>query len=204
MCQGHHARPAWRSRPGPRARGPAAAGADPLEISALHAAILAVRGAAACAEGDHDLAFEHLRGLFTVGSDPQPLHYRASLYHVGDLAAEAVCVGRQAEAAAVLRSVAGRLAGGDASVRLAMQVHRARALLASDAESGEHFQAALADPEGEQWPFERARIALEYGQWLRRRRRMVQARTLCAQALATFQQLRARPWAEQAAEGLRA
>lgn len=48
------------------------------------------------------------------------------------------------------------------------------------------------------------RKRMEYGQWLRRRRRMAHARTLFAQALATFQQLRARPWAEQAAEGLRA
>ncbi|MEU2227590.1 AAA family ATPase [Streptomyces sp. NPDC018347] len=182
----------------------AAAGVDPAESRALYAAVLAVRGAAACAEGDHELAFEHLRGLFTPGPDLRPLHYRLPLYHVGDLAAEAVYAGRQAEAAAVLRSVAARPAGGDMSRRLAMQVHRARALLASDAESGAHFTAALADPEGEQWPFERARIALEYGQWLRRRRTVAQARTLFAQALTTFQQLRARPWAEQAAEGLRA
>jgi DNA-binding NarL/FixJ family response regulator len=27
----------------------------------------------------------------------------------------------------------------------------------------------LADPAGEQWPFERAQIRLDYGEWLRRR-----------------------------------
>ena len=39
-----------------------------------------------------------------------------------------------------------------------------------------YFATALADPAGEQWPFERAQLRLGYAEWLRRRRRINEAK----------------------------
>ena len=53
-------------------------------------------------------------------------------------------------------------------------------------------------------PFERARTQLAYGEHLRRRRRRVDARVHLRAALETFEDLKAAPWAERAAQELRA
>ena len=58
------------------------------------------------------------------------------------------------------------------SARVAMLIDRGRALLADPEHAEPFFQAALAQPAGEQWPFERAQTRLDYGEWLRRRRRI--------------------------------
>jgi DNA-binding CsgD family transcriptional regulator len=62
----------------------------------------------------------------------------------------------------------------------------------------------LSDPAGEQWPFERAQLRLEYGQWLRRHRRINQAKQVLSAAHDTFSALESRPWAHRAATELRA
>jgi len=67
-----------------------------------------------------------------------------------------------------------------------------------------HFEAALADPAGEQWPFERAQLRLDYGEWLRRRRRINDAKPVLTEALATFRRLSARSWAQRTETELRA
>lgn len=57
------------------------------------------------------------------------------------------------------------------------------------------------------WPgrrFSRARTRLAYGEFLRRSRRRVDARTQLRAALDTFEELKAKPWAERAATELRA
>ncbi|MCO5972650.1 helix-turn-helix transcriptional regulator [Actinoallomurus soli] len=181
----------------------AVAGIDPTESRALQARALAVKGAIATVEGDHALAYELLRCLFTADPDPVPLHYHASHYGLGDLAAAAVRARQEKDAARVLDSVERRLAGR-MSTRLTLLTHRARALLAPAGEAEEHFRAALADPAGEQWPFERAQARLEYAEWLRRRRRTGEARTALAQALAVFERLGARPWVARTTAELRA
>ena len=53
-------------------------------------------------------------------------------------------------------------------------------------------------------PFERARTQLAYGEHLRRQRRRVDARAHLRAALETFEDLKAGPWAERAAQELRA
>ncbi|GAA2459819.1 helix-turn-helix transcriptional regulator [Streptomyces glaucus] len=181
----------------------AAAGTDPAESRALDARARTVRAAVAAADGNHPLQYELLRGLFSAGADPRPLHYHASYYGIADLAAAAVRVGRQEEAEAVVRAVERQLAGR-MSARLALLVRRARALLAAEDAAGDHFRAALADPSGEQWPFERAITLLEHGEWLRRRRRTGEARAELAAALTVFEQLGVRPFAARATAELRA
>lgn len=90
------------------------------------------------------------------------------------------------------------------SARVATLIDRGRALLADPEHAEPFFQAALAQSAGEQWPFERAQTRLDYGEWLRRRRRIAEARPLLSAALETFQRLGARPWVERAQAELRA
>ncbi|MCK9868681.1 LuxR C-terminal-related transcriptional regulator, partial [Nocardiopsis dassonvillei] len=67
-----------------------------------------------------------------------------------------------------------------------------------------HFRAALADPRLEHWPFERAQTLLDLAEWLRRRRRVAEARGPLTEALEVFRRLGARPWIERARSESRA
>jgi DNA-binding CsgD family transcriptional regulator len=67
-----------------------------------------------------------------------------------------------------------------------------------------HFEQALADQAGDQWPFERAQTLLDYGEWLRRRRRIADARPRLLAAVEIFRRLGARPWVDRARGELRA
>ncbi|MFH9090741.1 ATP-binding protein [Streptomyces sp. NPDC017673] len=178
-------------------------GLDMSESRALGVRMAVVRAAVAAAEGDHALEFELLRGLFTAGPDPRPVHYHCSLYGVGDLAAAAVRVGRPEEAVAAVDAVE-RWVGGGISPRLRLIVGRARALLCEGEEAEGLFRTVVGDPVGEQWPFERAVVSLEFGEWLRRRRRMSEARAELARALSVFERLKAHPWVERTTGELRA
>ncbi|WP_241483139.1 helix-turn-helix transcriptional regulator [Nocardiopsis halophila] len=90
------------------------------------------------------------------------------------------------------------------SARVSALIERGRALLADPEHAEPFFQAALVQHAGEQWPFERAQTRLDYGEWLRRRRRIAEARPLLGAALETFQRLGARPWIDRAQAELRA
>ena len=80
---------------------------------------------------------------------------------------------------------------------------RCRALVAGDDEFDARFARAL-ELHGSAWPFARARTELCYGERLRRAGRRVDARVQLRAALETFERLGARPWAERAADELRA
>ncbi|MGW6122033.1 helix-turn-helix transcriptional regulator [Nocardia sp. NPDC055165] len=71
---------------------------------------------------------------------------------------------------------------------------RGRALLADGPAAEQHFVAALAANR----PFDEARTRLLYGEWLRRDKRKVDARTQLEQATALFDRLGAAPWSERA------
>jgi DNA-binding CsgD family transcriptional regulator len=77
-------------------------------------------------------------------------------------------------------------------------VLRCRALLAPDTQTAEHYEDALRLHERLPRPFEHARTALLYGEWLRRARRKTEARTHLRAALETFERLGATPWADRA------
>jgi len=77
-------------------------------------------------------------------------------------------------------------------------VLRCRALLAPDVRAAEHYEAALRLHERLPRPFEHARTALLYGEWLRRARRKAEARAHLRMALETFERLGATPWADRA------
>ncbi|MGN6753811.1 MAG: ATP-binding protein [Intrasporangium sp.] len=83
-------------------------------------------------------------------------------------------------------------------------VEHGNALLAEGAEAEPHFALALAAHADSPRLPDRARTELAFGEWLRRARRRVDAREHLRTALALFEELGARPWAERAAQELRA
>ncbi|MBU6533130.1 AAA family ATPase [Streptomyces sp. A108] len=167
---------------------------DPLESRSVSVFVHRALGAAATAEGAYETAYDRLRAVFTA--DGSPVHYHASYPALADLAAAAVRAGRREEAAAIVARSAHELAG-DASPRLRALIDRARGLLADAADAEPHFRTALADPALAHWPFERAQTLLDLAEWLRRRRRIAEARAPLAEALETFRRLGARPWTER-------
>ncbi|MGW7426678.1 AAA family ATPase [Streptomyces sp. NPDC054813] len=160
-------------------------------------------GMAAFVAGDHAGAYEQLRAAFTRDFRPAPVHYHASLYYLGDLAAAAVRAGRTDDARTVVDGVTQELKP-DPSPRLAAVLHRATALLTDTDDAERHFQAALDGSGTDCWPFEKALAHLDFGEWLRRRRRGAEARRHLGAALECFERLDARPWTERAAAELRA
>ncbi|MFF8596703.1 AAA family ATPase [Streptomyces sp. NPDC015220] len=174
---------------------------DPLESRSVAVFARRALGLAAVAEGDYDTAYTQFRSVFT--DDGDPVHYHVSYTVLAELAAAAVRRGQQEHAAELLERSA-RSLGTGMSARVAALIDRGRALLADPEHAEPFFQAALAEPAGEQWPFERAQTRLDYGEWLRRRRRVAESRPLLSAALETFQRLSARPWIERAQAELRA
>lgn len=174
---------------------------DPLESRSIAVFARRALGLAAVAEGDYDTAYAQCRSAFT--DDGDPVHYHVSHTVLAELAAAAARRGRQEDAAELLERSARRLGRG-MSARITALLNRGRALLAEPDHAEPYFQAALADDTGEQWPFERAQTRLDYGEWLRRQRRIAEARPLLTTALDTFQRLGAQPWIERAKAELRA
>ena len=66
------------------------------------------------------------------------------------------------------------------------------------------FDSALALPGAERWQFDLARVQLAYGERLRRKRALTQAREQLNLALEIFERLNARPWIDRTAAELRA
>ena len=83
-------------------------------------------------------------------------------------------------------------------------VEHGRALLAPATAAEAHFERALTAHADSPRVANRARTELAYGEWLRRARRRVDARVHLRAALAGFEELGAGPWAERAAQELRA
>jgi DNA-binding CsgD family transcriptional regulator len=174
---------------------------DPAECGQVAARARRALGVAALADGSYLQAFTQLRGLFS--DDGTPLHNYDSYLGVADLAAAAVRADRRMEGQDVLERALSQL-HGTASPRLEQLIARARGILASPDAAEAHYGTALADPAGDQWPFERAQLRLDHGEWLRRRRRINDAKPILTDALGTFRRLGARSWAQRAQAELRA
>ncbi len=179
----------------------ALASIDPAESGLIAARAWRVFGIAALNDGAHVTAYAQLRQMF--GPDGSPLHPLVSYLGLGDLAAAAVRADRRIEGRDVLERALGHL-GGTPSPRLEQILARARGILAGPAEAGAHFGKALSDPAGDRWPFERAQLQLDYAEWMRRRRRINEAKPLLIAALETFRGLQAKAWAQRAEAELRA
>lgn len=174
---------------------------DTAEYRGFAARCRQTAGLAALAQGSYEAAYAELSQQFAA--DGTPLHHHFSYLAIADLAAAAVRVERGQEASAVLeRALA--LIGPAPGPRLGQLAARARGLLAEPASAGDQFARGLADPAGDTWPFERAQLQLDYGEWLRRQRRINDAKPVLRAALETFRRLGAAPWARRAETELRA
>jgi DNA-binding CsgD family transcriptional regulator len=179
----------------------ALAAVDPAECGLVAARARRALGVAALADGSYLSAFTQLRGLFS--DDGTPLHNYASYLGVADLAAAAVRADRRMEGRDVIEHALSHL-NGIASPRLEQLIARARGILADPARTEAWSDKGLSDPAGDQWPFERAQLRLDHGEWLRRSRRINDAKPVLTQALGTFRRLNARSWAQRAEAELRA
>src|SRR6202142_3306257 len=179
----------------------ALANPDLAETGLIAARARRALGIAALADGSHLLAFTQLRQLFS--EEGAPVHNIFSYLGVADLATSAVRADRRMEGQDVLERALSRL-GGTVSPRLEQLIARARGILAGPDEAEAHFDKTLSDTAGDQWPFERAQLRLDYAEWLRRRRRINDAKPVLTQALDTFRRLEARSWVQRAEAELRA
>ena len=174
---------------------------DPRDCRAVAAWTYRAAGVLALAEDDPASAYATLRRLFA--EDGTPLHYALSYHGIADLAAAAVRAEQAGPARALLDRILARFTGTP-TARVAQLLGHADAVLAAPADAQERFAAALAVPEGRRWPFEHARLRLAYAEWLRRARRINEAKQVLAEVRDEFGRLRATPWAERAERELRA
>ncbi|MFE1984620.1 AAA family ATPase [Streptomyces mirabilis] len=177
------------------------AAVDTSEYRGFAARIWQTAGLAALAQGNYVTAYAQLSRLFAA--DGTPLHHHFSYLAVADLAAAAVRAERHLEARTLLERALARVDPAPGP-RLAQLTARARGLLAEPDSAEAHLAAPLADPTGDTWPFERAQLQLDYGEWLRRQRRINDAKPILVTALETFRRLGAAPWTRRAESELRA
>lgn len=176
--------------------------AVPMRARAVLADAQFARAIIALADGSYDEAFEHLEQTL----DPRDAshHYQRSAGRIGELAEAAVQAGRVDEARPLVArwGDAGRFERPPVT-RLEVGLLYARALLAADEDAEAGFEAALHE-DLSSWPLYRARLQLHYGMWLRRRRRISQARMPLRAARDSLAALGATVWVERAQQELRA
>lgn len=153
-------------------------------------------GMAALCTANHMEAVRHFRKM--------TLHRTSRRWAIADLAEAAEGCGQTEGIGSLVddaEAQANRLGAG-LDIMLAQ---RAQALLAaSDDEAEQRFLAALAVGADADAELELARTDLLYGEWLRRRRRIVEARTHLSGALTAFDGAGAAPFVERARAELRA
>ncbi|CCK25303.1 transcriptional activator [Streptomyces davaonensis JCM 4913] len=130
-------------------------------------------------------------------------HFAVWMLAVPCFVEAAVLAGRLAEARAVVADFA-RWAEFGADPHAPAQLARCRALLAPADRADGLYLRALARHDAAGGDFERARTELLHGKWLRRRRRLREARARLGAALVGFERCGARAWAEQTRGELRA
>jgi DNA-binding CsgD family transcriptional regulator len=155
---------------------------------------------AALADGRHGDAYAYAERLFAPGDSAY--HPVISSWLIADLAEAARHIDRQDAARRRVAEVEART-GARPGTWIALVLAHARALLAEPHAAGERFAEALTS-DLSRWPFQRARIQLAYGQWLRRQRHISDSRAVLRSARDTFDALGCAPWSEQARQELRA
>ncbi len=160
----------------------------------------AARGVTALGAGQPEEAHAQLWRLNTP-ADPA---FNTSLQFFGlaDFVEAAVSCGEEAVAAAFVADVERRSSPNPVPWVRTMLCY-SRALLASPARAEAFFQEGLG-PAAQNWPFLRGRLLLAYGEWLRRQRRMTEARAPLRTARDIFDVLAAMPWSNRARRELRA
>ena len=151
--------------------------------------------------GRQESAAARLAALAAAG--PGRAHPLIIVLAAPDLVEALVRAGRASEAHEAFRALESFTGPGAPPWALASAA-RCHALLGSDGEAQADFEAALRLHADANRPFDHARTALLYGEFLRRLRRRQDAREHLRLALEGFERLRAEPWAERARTELRA
>jgi DNA-binding CsgD family transcriptional regulator len=158
------------------------------------------RGIAALGRRDYHEAYQHLMRIFDPADGA--FHYLMRMYHLGDLADAASHSGHREQARQLIAGLtesSNQVPGPLLAVNLAF----ASAMLASDEEAGDVFEQVLTE-DLHCWPFQYARLHLEYGGWLRRHRKSARSRTHLHAARDILQTIGARAWRDRADAELRA
>jgi DNA-binding CsgD family transcriptional regulator len=172
----------------------------PGGVRPVLAIVQMARGQEALCQGRYGDAFGHLSRIFDP-ADPA-YHPWMRFYAVAELAEAAV----RSESSEAARSVLAELiplGELNPSPALLCGLRLARALLSPPAAAEPLYRTAL-DAAPIDWPFERARVYLALGGWLRRQRRPAESRVVLQAAREVFDALGASAWAERARQELRA
>jgi len=172
----------------------------PIGASGLLAMVQYTLGMSALGPGHSAEAYAHLVHMVTPG-DPA-YHHLMRYWSIGEFAEAAAYSGHQVEAHAIVADLE-RLARQTPSPWIHACLRSARALLATDEDAEELFEAALP-AEVTRYPVMRARLQLAYGRWLRRQRRNADSRGPLRAARQAFDALGLIPWGERARRELRA
>ena len=170
--------------------------ANVVSALALPGRVLAALGASRHAD-----AFQIAERLF----DPADAAYHPSMrcWLIGDLAEAAANIDRRDHALDRLAEVES-VVGEHPETWIALELRYARAILATDREiAAARFEEALS-ADLTLWPFQRARLLLAYGRWLRRDRRVADSRDPLRAARDIFDRLGCAAWGDQARRELRA
>ncbi|WP_328676526.1 ATP-binding protein [Streptomyces sp. NBC_00343] len=174
---------------------------NPRGLGALRVYAAHIRALSALGGADFDTAHRLLCALVTPGEVPRFMPH--ALWLLLDFTEAAVHTDHHEEAAAHIAAVRGTDIPS-ISPRLAMLTDAAEAMSDPDVIDHDRFEAAIATPGAERWPFDWARICLAYGERLRRAKAGGAARIHLDAALGTFERLGAAPWSARAANELRA
>ncbi|WP_261989104.1 AAA family ATPase [Streptomyces sp. uw30] len=174
---------------------------NPRGLGALRVYASHIRALSALGAADFDAAHRLLRAIVTPG-EVQP-HMPHLLWLLLDFTEAAARTDHHDEAAAHIAAVR-KTDIPSVSPRLAMATDAAEAMATADFIDHDRFEAAIATPDAERWPFDWARICLAYGERLRRAKGGSAARPHLEAALSTFERLGAAPWSARAANELRA
>ncbi|GAA2196049.1 helix-turn-helix transcriptional regulator [Streptomyces bangladeshensis] len=158
------------------------------------------RGLIGLAAGNHAEAFDCVWRVFDP-SDPA-YHPFLQTIAIAELAEAATGDEQRATAKAALERL-DKTAGASQAQLVRVNLAFARALLAEEEQAEQHFRSAL-DLDMSRAPFARARLMLAYGSWLRRRRRVMEARTPLRIARESLAALGVESWCERARQELRA
>ncbi|MCI3276953.1 ATP-binding protein [Streptomyces cylindrosporus] len=174
---------------------------NPRGLGALRVYASHIRALSALGSADFDAAYRLLRALGIPGE--VPAYSPHALWLLLDFTEAAARTDHHGEAAAHVEAVR-KTDIPSISPRLAMLTDAAEAMAVPDFIDHDLFEAAIATPGAERWPFDWARICLAYGERLRRAKGGAAARVHLDAALSTFERLGAAPWSARAANELRA
>jgi len=169
----------------------------PVGAHAERAMLQWARGANALGAGRYDEAFQHLSRIFDPSD--QAFNHPIRNWVLVDLVEAAVHARHEGEVTLIVAEL-GRVADTSRSPQLQSALRYARAALSPEGNEAAFLEAD--DPAAS--PFNRARLQLACGVWLRRQRRPADSRAPLRAARDAFDSLGATPWGERARQELRA